>query len=68
LENHKLLHDKFTEKIYDTKKSIRDDEHLRQSDAFYSFLEGLLKFLNTWLKNHIMIKDMEYKPYIKHVL
>jgi len=67
LENHKLQHDKFTDKILEFKEKINN--HTENDEATLDEnLDHILKFLGTWLTNHIMIKDMDYKPYIKHVL
>lgn len=67
LENHKLQHDKFTDKILEFKEKINN--HTANDEAtLEENLDHILKFLGTWLTNHIMIKDMDYKPYIKHVL
>ncbi|MCZ8237816.1 MAG: bacteriohemerythrin [Leptospiraceae bacterium] len=67
LENHKLQHDKFTDKIHEFKEILNVKNNLQESDIEEN-LDHILKFLGTWLTNHIMIKDMDYKPFIKHVL
>jgi hemerythrin len=68
LENHKLLHDKFTDKISDVKAEMLQGDLLINESKLDVYTQGLLKFLQTWLTNHIMIKDMEYKPFIRHTL
>lgn len=68
LENHIKLHDKFTDKITDVKREMLESDLLENEEKLDEYLKGLVKFLNTWLKNHIMIKDMDYKPYIRHAL
>ena len=68
LENHKLLHDKFTDKIHEFKDFIKLKENLENESKLEENLEHILKYLGTWLTNNIMIKDMDYKPFIKRVL
>lgn len=68
LENHIILHNKFSEKITEVKKEMVNGDLLTNEEKLDSYLQHLIKFLNTWLTNHIMVKDMEYKPYIRHTL
>ncbi|MCC5814711.1 MAG: hemerythrin family protein [Leptospira sp.] len=68
LENHKELHNKFTDKIFQGKEQMMTSDFFSDEAKVDDFLQHLIKFLNTWLTNHIMVKDMDYKPYIRHTL
>jgi len=68
LENHKFLHDKFTNKIGEFKEQLLSNGILEDESRLDEYLSHLIKYLSTWLTNHIMIKDMDYKPYIRRVL
>lgn len=68
IENHKLLHNKFTDKITTVKEELLHGDLLKDEANLEIYLQGILKYLTTWLTNHIMVKDMEYKPFIRHTL
>ncbi|WCL49313.1 bacteriohemerythrin [Leptospira sp. GIMC2001] len=68
LENHKLLHDKFTTKIQDSKQELIELQKELDEEKLDEFLHKLIKFLGLWLTNHILIKDMDYKPFVKRTL
>lgn len=68
LEDHKIQHNKFTEKINDLKNKLFHDGILEDESKLDSFLEDLVKYLKLWVSNHITIQDMDYKPYIRRVL
>jgi|JI9StandDraft_1071089.scaffolds.fasta_scaffold582619_1 hemerythrin len=67
LENHKAVHDKFTDKILEIKKLFLDENVFSDESKLDDLIKTVLSFLEAWLINHIMVQDMEYKPFIKHM-
>lgn len=68
LEKHKLIHNKFTDKILQVKAEMMAGDLLSNESKLDDYIHGILKFLGTWLTHHIMVEDMDYKPYIRHTL
>lgn len=66
LENHKELHNKFTDRIAEVKEQMVSSSFFQDEEKVDASISHLIKFLNTWLTSHIMVKDMDYKPYIRH--
>jgi hemerythrin len=67
LENHRVFHDKFTDKILEIKKLFQDEYVINDESKLDELITTILTFLESWLINHIMVQDMDYKPFIKHM-
>ncbi|NFJ54336.1 bacteriohemerythrin [Clostridium botulinum] len=57
LDNHKVEHDAFVNKI----KSINEEEI---DEKQKNFLMDLLEFIVNWIENHILKSDLKYKEYL----
>ncbi|TGL56964.1 hemerythrin [Leptospira kemamanensis] len=68
LEAHKKQHDRFTDKILELKNRLTSTQLLTNDEELNRFFSELIGFLRQWLTNHILLEDMNYKPYIKLVL
>jgi hemerythrin len=68
LEAHIAQHNQFTDKILELKNRLGDTNLLSDDKGLEIFLKDLVEFLRSWLTNHILVKDMDYKPFIKFSL
>ena len=59
---HKLEHRDFVERINHLHR--RFDEDPEEAAAIVN--EALLSFLRDWLKHHILVEDMAYRPHAEH--
>ncbi|SCA56135.1 putative Hemerythrin-like metal-binding domain-containing protein [Candidatus Terasakiella magnetica] len=55
LDNHKIAHQKFLDKV----------QSLSLESADEGLKKDLVHFLMNWWENHIMTEDMKYKPFVE---
>ena len=64
-ESHKNLHIKFTNEIQEFINNLKKEETLKDEKRLNAFLEKMIHFITSWIKNHIQVKDIEIKEYVK---
>ncbi len=62
IREHKAQHRDFVERINHLHR--RFDEGPEEAAAIVN--EALLSFLQDWLKHHILVEDMAYRPHVEH--
>lgn len=55
---HRAEHQSFARRIEELRSRTGADRNCEAADSIYDFLTG-------WLRHHILIQDMAYKPYIR---
>ncbi|MBK8395825.1 MAG: hemerythrin family protein [Leptospiraceae bacterium] len=64
-ESHKAQHLQFIATTQEFLLKLNSDEIMNDEIKLDDFLLRLLTFLSHWITNHIQIKDMEIKPFVK---
>jgi hemerythrin len=64
-ESHKAQHIKFTNEIENFITQLKNDEIIKDEIRLNDFLEKIIRFINSWFTNHIQMKDIELKPFVK---
>lgn len=59
-ENHKIEHDQFVEKIKDF---LKNEEKIDENQK--EVCNEMLKFIGSWICEHILCSDMKYKEHLK---
>ncbi|MEM7184880.1 MAG: bacteriohemerythrin [Spirochaetota bacterium] len=67
LEEHVKKHEVFDNKIQTLLAKFTELKDRQEEWAFAEFVESLLEFLSNWLKNHILVEDFKYKPFVKNI-
>ena len=63
---HKLEHRDFVERINYLHRRFDAGPDAAAEEAAAIVNEALLSFLQDWLKDHILIEDMAYRPHAEH--
>ncbi len=66
IREHKAEHRDFVERINHLHRRFDDNPDAAAEAAAAIVNEALLDFLQDWLKHHILVEDMAYRPHAEH--